>query len=191
MIDRTFEAVVFDWEIAGVSLRPAPVAALRRRVEALSAACIDVAVLSKSPVGAVDVRLRARPQGPGHLLVCGQQWCRALRDRTRRSMDRATARGRTGHGIGSAARPVRQLRRAGCWRWTGARRRRVRAVSRSRRQRSVAAAGARGCARSRGDGRSRAERCPWSAASGWRCGHAHAPARRAAPAPTPTSRTLR
>lgn len=71
MIDQTVDAVVFDWEIAGGIPRPAPVAALRRRVEALSAASVDVAVLSKSPVGAVDVRLRARPQGPGHLLVCG------------------------------------------------------------------------------------------------------------------------
>jgi trehalose/maltose hydrolase-like predicted phosphorylase len=73
MIDQTVDAVVFDWEIAGVSIRPASVAALRRRVEALSAACVDVAVLSESPDGAVDERLGARPQGPGHVLMCGDR----------------------------------------------------------------------------------------------------------------------
>jgi hypothetical protein len=82
MIDRTVDAVVFDWEIAGVSLRPTSVAALRRRVEALSAACVDVAVLTDSAVGAVDDRLRARPQGARALVGVRQPWCRALRSWT-------------------------------------------------------------------------------------------------------------
>jgi trehalose/maltose hydrolase-like predicted phosphorylase len=70
MIDRTVEAVVLDWDGTGASLRSTSVAALRRRVEALSAACVDVAVLSEAHVGAVDGRLRARPPGPGRLLMC-------------------------------------------------------------------------------------------------------------------------
>jgi trehalose/maltose hydrolase-like predicted phosphorylase len=70
MIDRTVEAVVLDWESTGASLPSTSMAALRRRVEALSAACVDVAVLVEPHVGAVDDRLRARPPGPGRLLVC-------------------------------------------------------------------------------------------------------------------------
>jgi trehalose/maltose hydrolase-like predicted phosphorylase len=70
MIDRTVEAVVLDWKGIGASLPSTSVAALRRRVEALSAACVDVAILSEAHVGAVDDRLRARPPGPGRLLMC-------------------------------------------------------------------------------------------------------------------------
>jgi len=70
VIDRTVEAVVFAWDCAAGSLRSASLAALRRRVEALSAVCVDVAVLGGSDVRVVDDRLRARPSGLGRLLVC-------------------------------------------------------------------------------------------------------------------------
>jgi trehalose/maltose hydrolase-like predicted phosphorylase len=70
MIGRTVEAVVLDWKCTGASLPSTSLAALRRQVAALSAACVDVAILGDVPVGAVDGRLRARPPGPGRLLVC-------------------------------------------------------------------------------------------------------------------------
>ena len=70
MIGRTVEAVVLDWKCTGASLPSTSLAALRRQVEALSAAYVDVAVLGEEDAGAVDGRLRARPPGPGRLLIC-------------------------------------------------------------------------------------------------------------------------
>ena len=68
-VDRTVDAVVFVWDGTVVSDRPAGMAAVRRRVEALCAAGVDVAVLSVSSLRDVDGRLRARPSGPGRLLL--------------------------------------------------------------------------------------------------------------------------
>lgn len=68
-LDRTFEAVVFDWDGATVPDRRASVTAVRRRVEALCAQCVDVAVVSNTHLGAVDGRLMARPAGPGRLFL--------------------------------------------------------------------------------------------------------------------------
>lgn len=70
MIGRTVEAVVLDWESTGASLPSTSLAALSRQVEAMSAVYVDVAVLGAADVGAVDDRLRARPPGPGRLLIC-------------------------------------------------------------------------------------------------------------------------
>jgi hypothetical protein len=70
---RTFEAVVIDWDATMIGARnPGQVdvvAALRRRVEALCAATVDVAVVSRETLAAIDGRLRARPAGPGRLLL--------------------------------------------------------------------------------------------------------------------------
>jgi hypothetical protein len=70
LIGRTVEAVVFTWEGAAVPDRGCSVAPVRWRVEALSAAGVDVAVISEVGVAHVDGQLRSRPPGPGHLLLC-------------------------------------------------------------------------------------------------------------------------
>jgi trehalose/maltose hydrolase-like predicted phosphorylase len=71
LVGRTVEAVVFTWEGAAVPGRRYPVAPVRRRVEALSATGVDVAVVSEAPAADVDAVLRSRPPGPGRLLLCG------------------------------------------------------------------------------------------------------------------------
>ena len=50
--------------------RRGQVGPVRRRVEALTAAGVDVAVVSKAGVAYVDGQLRSRPPGPGRLLLC-------------------------------------------------------------------------------------------------------------------------
>ena len=69
MIDRTVEAVVFDWDAVAVAGRRAA-APVRRRVLALTAAGVDVAVVSGTDAGHIDRQLRARPAGPGRLWLC-------------------------------------------------------------------------------------------------------------------------
>jgi trehalose/maltose hydrolase-like predicted phosphorylase len=68
--DRTFEAVIFDWDGTAVPDRAADAGAVRSRVEALSRAGVDVAVVSGTHVGNIDGQLRARPAGPGRLYLC-------------------------------------------------------------------------------------------------------------------------
>jgi len=68
--DRTFEAVAFDWERTAVGDPRVRAAAVRRRVEALCRAGVDVAVISGTDLADVDGRLRARPGGPGRLMLC-------------------------------------------------------------------------------------------------------------------------
>ena len=70
LIGRTAEAVAFTWEGAAVPCRRCAVGPVRRRVEALSAAGVDVAVISESGVAHVDGQLRSRPPGPGRVLLC-------------------------------------------------------------------------------------------------------------------------
>jgi trehalose/maltose hydrolase-like predicted phosphorylase len=70
VIDRTVEAVVLDWDAVAVAGRRAAAAPVRRRVLALTAAGVDVAVVSGTDAGHVDRRLRARPAGPGRLWLC-------------------------------------------------------------------------------------------------------------------------
>ncbi|MEU9836474.1 glycosyl hydrolase family 65 protein [Streptosporangium sp. NPDC048047] len=67
--DRVFAAVVLGWRATGVP-SGAPAAPFRRRVTALCAAGLDVAVLAGEPPEAVDALLRARPAGPGRLWLC-------------------------------------------------------------------------------------------------------------------------
>ena len=68
--DRTFEALIFDWDGTAVPDRAADAGAVRSRVEALSRAGVDVAVVSGTHVGNIDGQLRARPAGPGRLYLC-------------------------------------------------------------------------------------------------------------------------
>ena len=70
MIDRTVEAVVFDWEGTAAADRRGSAAQLRRRVLALTAAGVDMAVVSGTDVEDIDRQLRARPAGPGRLWFC-------------------------------------------------------------------------------------------------------------------------
>ncbi|HVT42227.1 MAG TPA: hypothetical protein VHD39_04525, partial [Acidimicrobiales bacterium] len=68
-LDRTFEALVFDWDGTAVRDRHASARGVRRRVEALCARCVDVAVVSGTQIGNIDGQLAARPAGPGRLFL--------------------------------------------------------------------------------------------------------------------------
>lgn len=68
--DRTFAAIVLDWDGTAVPDRQADASEVRARVEALCAAGVDVAVVSGTHVGNVDTQLAARPDGPGRLFLC-------------------------------------------------------------------------------------------------------------------------
>ncbi|HUX69733.1 MAG TPA: hypothetical protein VMV41_04415, partial [Cellulomonadaceae bacterium] len=72
-LERTYEALVFDWDGGAAGGRRASARTLRRRIEALCALSVDVAVLSSTHVGDVDTQLGARPAGPGRLFLapCG------------------------------------------------------------------------------------------------------------------------
>lgn len=73
LIGRTVEAVVFTWGCVTPRRGGAPggeaVASLRRRVEALSGAGVDVAIISEGSAAEADGLLQARPPGPGRLVV--------------------------------------------------------------------------------------------------------------------------
>ena len=64
---RTFEALVFVWDGTAVPYRRVSARAVRRRVEALCARSVDVAVVSGATVDTIDTQLGARPAGPGRL----------------------------------------------------------------------------------------------------------------------------
>jgi trehalose/maltose hydrolase-like predicted phosphorylase len=68
--DRTFEGIIFDWDGTAVPDRIADADAVRSRVEALSQAGVDIAVVSGTHLGNIDGQLRARPVGPGRLYLC-------------------------------------------------------------------------------------------------------------------------
>ena len=68
--DRTYAAFVFDWDGTAVPDRQADASEMRARVEELSAAGADIAVVSGTHVGNIDGQLSARPQGPGRLFLC-------------------------------------------------------------------------------------------------------------------------
>ena len=69
VIDRTFAAVILDWGVAVVPDRQASLRAVRRWVEALRADGVHVAAVGGTGRAEVDGRLRARPSGPGRLLL--------------------------------------------------------------------------------------------------------------------------
>ena len=66
-LDRTFEAVIFDWDGTAVPDRDADARYVRELVEALCASGVHVIVISGTHVGNVDGQLQARPAGPGTL----------------------------------------------------------------------------------------------------------------------------
>lgn len=68
--DRTFEAILFDWDGTAVPDRSTDATAARSRIEALCAAGVHVFVVSGTHVGNVDGQLQARPSGPGQLHLC-------------------------------------------------------------------------------------------------------------------------
>jgi trehalose/maltose hydrolase-like predicted phosphorylase len=70
VLDRRFEAVVFDWDGTAVPDRAADASRVRELVEALCAAGLDLAVVTGTHVGNVDGQLGARPTGPGRLYLC-------------------------------------------------------------------------------------------------------------------------
>jgi trehalose/maltose hydrolase-like predicted phosphorylase len=69
ILDRTFEAVVFEWDCAGVRGGRAS-AAVRRRIEALCRAGVDVTIVGGTDLADVNRQLNARPDGPGRLMLC-------------------------------------------------------------------------------------------------------------------------
>ena len=66
-LDRRFRAIVFDWDGTAVPDRRADASRLRRLVEELCHAGVELAVITGTNVDNVDGQLRARPAGPGHL----------------------------------------------------------------------------------------------------------------------------
>jgi trehalose/maltose hydrolase-like predicted phosphorylase len=70
VLDRRFEAVVFDWDGTAVPDRAADASSTRDVIEALTAAGMDLAVVTGTHVGNVDPQLGARPIGPGRLYLC-------------------------------------------------------------------------------------------------------------------------
>ena len=68
--DVMVEAVIFDWDGTAVPDRAADAGPVRSRVEALCAAGVHVVIVTGTHVGNVDGQLRARPSGPGRLLLC-------------------------------------------------------------------------------------------------------------------------
>ena len=60
---------MFDWDGTAVTDRDADAAVVRDVVEMLCARGVDVVVVSGTHVGNVDGQLRARPSGPGRLLL--------------------------------------------------------------------------------------------------------------------------
>ena len=70
VLDRRFEAVVFDWDGTAVPDRAAPARELRELVEELCALGLNLIVITGTHVGNVDGQLDARPFGPGRLHFC-------------------------------------------------------------------------------------------------------------------------
>src|SRR5664279_5734073 len=68
LLDRRFEAVVFDWDGTAVPNRQADATEVRQLFADLSAAGLDLFVVTGTDVGDVDGQLGLRPPGPGRLL---------------------------------------------------------------------------------------------------------------------------
>ena len=67
---RRFEACVADWDGTLVPNRASDASRVREVIEGLCAAGFDVVVITGTHVENVDGQLRARPAGPGRLLLC-------------------------------------------------------------------------------------------------------------------------
>jgi len=70
VLDRRFEAVVFDWDGTAVTDRQADATRLRDLIVELCGLGLELAVITGTHVGNVDGQLAARPSGPGRLQLC-------------------------------------------------------------------------------------------------------------------------
>lgn len=70
VLDRRFEALVFDWDGTAVPDRSADAGDVRGLVEELCELGMEIAVVSGTHVDNIDGQLRARPEGPGSLHLC-------------------------------------------------------------------------------------------------------------------------
>jgi glycosyl hydrolase family 65 len=70
VLDRRFEAIVFDWDGTAVPDRQADAGRVRELVEALCAHGMNLGIVTGTHVGNVDGQLQARPPGPGRLYLC-------------------------------------------------------------------------------------------------------------------------
>jgi len=68
--ERTFEAIVLDWDGTVVPDRRSDATEARARISSLCAAGLHVFVVSGTNLGNVDGQLQARPSGPGRLHLC-------------------------------------------------------------------------------------------------------------------------
>ena len=66
---RRFEAVVFDWDGTAVPDRSSDATRVRELVERACAWGMHVAIVSGTSIGNIDRQLRARPVGPGRLVL--------------------------------------------------------------------------------------------------------------------------
>lgn len=69
VLERRFEAVIFDWDGTAVPDRQADASRLRRLVEEACAVGIELAIVSGTHVENIDNQLAARPAEPGGLLL--------------------------------------------------------------------------------------------------------------------------
>jgi trehalose/maltose hydrolase-like predicted phosphorylase len=70
VLERRFEALLFDWDGTAVPDRRADAGELREAVEAACALGLDVVIVTGTHLENVDDQLRARPSGPGRLRLC-------------------------------------------------------------------------------------------------------------------------
>jgi hydroxymethylpyrimidine pyrophosphatase-like HAD family hydrolase len=115
-LHRRFEAIVFDWDGTAVPDRAADASAVRRLVERLCGAGLEVVVVSGTHVGNVDGQLAARPTGPGPLHLClnrGSEVWRVDREGPHLLWRRAASPGEEAALTRSARRTVRILAERG------------------------------------------------------------------------------
>jgi trehalose/maltose hydrolase-like predicted phosphorylase len=116
VLDRRFEAVVFDWDGTAVPDRGADASELRALVEELCAHGLDLVVVTGTHVRNVDDQLRARPRGPGRLYFCVNRGSEVYRAGEHRLelLDRRTATPMEEAALDeAAAATVTELRRRG------------------------------------------------------------------------------
>ena len=80
-LERTFAAVVFDWDGTAVPDRRADAGRVRRLVEELCGHAVEVAVVSGTHLDNVDGQLAARPEGPDGS-TCASTEVRGVRSAT-------------------------------------------------------------------------------------------------------------
>lgn len=69
ILDRTFAAIVIDWDGLSAARRPAQLRPVRQRIESLCEAGVHVAVVGAGDLTELERQLHARPSGPGGLLL--------------------------------------------------------------------------------------------------------------------------